>query len=174
MCLTHHHCTSGTGRKSIGGNVFGFDGARLMPFEESYAILQPIYAAMGIDLPPRKEHTFIMAGEWLKKRAVSAADAQRSKTLKIDAGDLKAYPALVDFLCADAWPDGTERKPGTLLIFADAGKFKGCLSDRDQALVLFFTVDSLALVMEAADDVLRAEDADWRPAKGGSTRRSGK
>lgn len=143
---------------------------------EAYELLRLLHAGWDIVLPlPSylKERTVIMAGEFLKKRVV-ASDAVKSRALKIEAGDLKAFPALVDFLCAEEWPDGSERKPGTLLLFMDQGKVKACLSDRDQGLVLFFTVPSLALVLEAADDVLKDGEADWRPAKGGTARRSQK
>ncbi len=140
-----------------------------------YEVLRDLHALWGIDLTLPgylKERTVLVAGEFLKKR-VPAADAVRAKALKVEAGDLKAYPALVDFLSAEEWPDGTERKPGTMLLFVDQGKAKVCLSDRDQGLVLFLTVDSLALILEACDDVLKSDEADWRPAKGGTqTRRS--
>lgn len=145
--------------------------------EAAYAVLKAVYAGMGIKLPlPSylKERIIIMSEGWLKKRVLKAGDAVRTGALKVAASDLQICPALVEFLSCEVWPDGTERKPGTLLLFVDQGKAKACLSDRDQGLVLFFTVDCLATLLEAADDVLKDESADWRPAKGGTQSRRSK
>lgn len=147
------------------------DLSSLLSFEDSYAVLGPLHQRLGIPLQPRKERFYVMAGEYLKKRSTTAPTAQKNGVLQVSRDDLVAWPALIDFLAAEVWPDGSERKPGTLLLFADQGKCKVCLSDRDQALVLFFTAETLITILDRADAILRDESADWRPAKGG-TRRS--
>jgi hypothetical protein len=88
--------------------------------------------------------------------------------------DMDSCPALAEFLTLDFWPDGSSRKPGTMLVFYDDYRVKACLSDRDQGLVLFVTCDAISLAVAACDEALRNPDADWRPAKNGDSRRSGK
>jgi hypothetical protein len=88
--------------------------------------------------------------------------------------DLAAYPALLEFLTAESWPDGAARRTGTLLLFHDDYRIKLCLADRDQSLVLFVTCDSLTSCLQEAEEALCDPRSDWRPAKNSQPRRSGK
>lgn len=82
------------------------------------------------------------------------------------AGPWVEYPALWEFLTFARWDgNGDAREPGTLMIFADAGRLKVMLNDKDAGMVAF-------AVVSAAEDVLRVCDAmvleaatDWRAAK---------
>jgi hypothetical protein len=79
--------------------------------------------------------------------------------------DLAKFPALVEFLHCEAWPDGSRRQTGTLLVFVDEGRLKACLSDRDQALVGFVTGESLEGLIRAVEEGLQGDHVDWRPSR---------
>lgn len=91
-----------------------------------------------------------------------------------DADDARDFPALLEFLGSTTWPDGSPRVTGTLILMVEEGRPKMCLSDRDQALVLFATVPSLSLALVSAEDHLRDPGADWRASKTRAGRPSGK
>lgn len=99
---------------------------------------------------------------YLQRRGDGRAGANGSAVQIQTPEDLQRFPALLEFLFAEQWPDGTSRKPGTLLLFADEGHVKGCLSDRDQGLVAFLTFDCLSTLLATAEDALRSEGVDWR------------
>lgn len=83
-----------------------------------------------------------------------------------DESDLILLPTLLEFLSLPAWPDGTVRVLGTLLLFVEGTRLKCCLSDRDQGLVLFLTAESTSGLLSLAEDALKDPKADWRPARG--------
>jgi len=62
------------------------------------------------------------------------------------------------------YDDGSVRRTSTVTLFAEDGRWKGCLSDRDQGMVLFATGDSAAGVLEALDEALGSGHPDWRRA----------
>lgn len=72
---------------------------------------------------------------------------------------------LWDFLTATHWPDGTERAPGSLTIFCDAGVLKGCLSDKDAGLVCFLSGADLVGLLGAAARAAGDAGGDWRPQR---------
>jgi hypothetical protein len=76
------------------------------------------------------------------------------------------YPALVEFLTAAVWPDGSPRAPGTLTLFCEAGAWKACLNDKDQSLVSFCTAPSPSQLLLALEGGLETDNLDWRSTKG--------
>lgn len=60
---------------------------------------------------------------------------------------------------------GKDREVGTLLIFAQDGKFKGCLSDKERGLVCFVSAGGVEGLLEACDKGLRTGQLDWREQK---------
>jgi hypothetical protein len=81
----------------------------------------------------------------------------------------QSLPALVEFLSATAWPDGTARQTGTMTLFADGPAWKLCLADRDQGLVAFITAPEPFQAMQSAEQGLVGDTLDWRrsgPRKG--------
>lgn len=71
-------------------------------------------------------------------------------------------PDLWEFLTRESYPDGAERQTGTLLIFAEDGALKGCLSDRDQLMRCFVTAASWEGLLEALEGALGDGGAEWR------------
>lgn len=110
---------------------------------------------------------------FLRRRDARERPAGEAGPFVCDPQDLEKWGALLEFLFAEAYPDGTERKTGTLLIFADEGRLKACLSDRDQMLVGFVTGGSLMELLAAAEAALRQDSVDWRASRENGRRRRG-
>lgn len=72
---------------------------------------------------------------------------------------------LGEFLGDSRYEDGTPRRPGTLNVFYEDGKWKGCLNDRDQGLVAFLTGGSLGELLDDVERHLKEGGLDWRKAK---------
>lgn len=73
-------------------------------------------------------------------------------------------PTLHDFLTLAGW-GGKQRKTGTCLVFAEDGKWKACLNDRDGGNYCFLASDSLEGLLGALEDGLKAGSLDWRASK---------
>jgi hypothetical protein len=52
--------------------------------------------------------------------------------------------------------------PGTLLLFVEAGRLKGCLNDRDMARSVFVSAESLEGLLDAMETGLADETLEWR------------
>jgi hypothetical protein len=101
----------------------------------------------------------------IKRETPGTNGSNLSPERSVDEADRILIPTLLDFLFMRAWPDGTARVPGTLLLFADGERLKACLSDRDQGLVLFLTAESTSELFSLAETLLSDPRADWRPAR---------
>jgi len=71
-------------------------------------------------------------------------------------------PALVEYLTLDHYEDGASRETATLLIFAEEGRFKGCLNDRQEERVCWVSSGSLLGLIAELEANLEAGTADWR------------
>lgn len=77
------------------------------------------------------------------------------------------YPCLMEFLWREKWPDdGAPRRPGTLTVFQEEGRWKACVNDRDQQLVAFVSDDAFAGLLRTIEDGLDKDALDWRRAGG--------
>lgn len=76
------------------------------------------------------------------------------------------YPTLHDFLTLTGWA-GKQRKSGTVLVFAEDGKWKCCLNDRDGGHYCFVSSDSLAGLLGALEGGLKGGTLDWRLSRKG-------
>lgn len=74
------------------------------------------------------------------------------------------YPVLHDFLTLQGC-EGKARKVGSVSLFAEDGKWKAALNDRDGGLVAFCSADSFAGLLEALDRGLKSGSLDWRDSK---------
>lgn len=90
-------------------------------------------------------------GEWIDLSAPSTAGTWQSR-----------YPELWGFLWDLAYDDGSQRRPGSLVLFRDALRLKACLSDKDADLVCFVTADTPDAILEALEVGLRDDTLDWR------------
>lgn len=101
---------------------------------------------------------------WLKRAAEQDARKQAARSGD-DTKWATAHPALHEYLTADKYPDGGLRQTATLLVFCEASEWKACLRDRDTSRTLWISSQSLPELLEALDEVLQGEDAQWRRDK---------
>jgi hypothetical protein len=78
----------------------------------------------------------------------------------------KGFPTLHDFLTLTGWA-GKQRKSGTCLVFAEDGKWKCCLNDRDGSHYCFVSSESLVGLLGALERGLKTGGLDWRPSRTG-------
>jgi hypothetical protein len=77
------------------------------------------------------------------------------------------YPALVEYLFATAYEDGTARVPATLTMMAgDTTGLKCVLNDRAEQRSLWATGSDLEQCLEALDELLQSPSTPWRLDKG--------
>lgn len=74
----------------------------------------------------------------------------------------RRYPALHEYLTADAFPDGSPRKTSTLNVFVDQDGWKASLKDRERELILFVTDRSFLGVLEALEAMVTSDSPAWR------------
>ena len=115
---------------------------------------------------PRLKGRFNLS-EFLRRRTAASSAPEEEELIPGGEGDHKLYPALVEFLVVRRWEDKSERTPGTVLFFYEAGKLKACVSDKDAGLVAFTVLETLDGALEQLDGLLRADKLDWRQQKGG-------
>lgn len=73
----------------------------------------------------------------------------------------KKYPVLHEFLVLCGY-GGKARKTGSLSLWAEEGKFKACVSDKEGGRIAFISSDSVAGLLEAVDRGLKSGHLDWR------------
>lgn len=100
----------------------------------------------------------------MKKREPTSG---KSVPFRAETGDqfAAAWPDLQAFLADNAWEDGTPRATGSLTLFLDGGRPKGCLSDKEMDEVCFVSGATFWDVCANANKQLRDGGADWRPSK---------
>jgi hypothetical protein len=79
-------------------------------------------------------------------------------------------PVLYSFLTSLTWPDGAPRVLGSLVIFAEDGGWKVCLSDRDSSSSLWAAATTFEGLARALEGRLTEASPDWRQAKPRSKR----
>jgi hypothetical protein len=79
--------------------------------------------------------------------------------------DRKCLPTLVEFLTRDVYEDGSSRALGTLKIQVQEGVLRAVLTDREEGLVAFVTLDGLVACLDTLEGVLAGDKADWRVDK---------
>lgn len=86
----------------------------------------------------------------------------------------KDWPALYEYMTLTKWPEGGDRKPCSLTLFAEDGSLKGCLSEKNDGLVLFCAGKTLVTMLNALEGLLTAQDTPWRKSGGGMAPKGGK
>jgi len=75
----------------------------------------------------------------------------------------KAYPNVVEFLAMQAWPDGTARSTGTVMLMVEGGRWKCWVHDRDASLGAFVSAADLTALLKSLNTGLESGGLDWRP-----------
>lgn len=99
--------------------------------------------------------------EAMKRPNVSGGASGRPFDWESDSV-LSLYPNLCEFLFDGVWEDGSARVPGTLLLFVQDGVLKGCCNDKALGRVLFVSGANLTVLLDACDDLVASDVADWR------------
>lgn len=89
------------------------------------------------------------------KSGLAAADSQLNDRC----------PATHEWLAEQEWEPGKPRRTGTMMVFAEQGRWKACLHDRDQKRTCFVSAMTLTALLEAVEDVLANGGGDWRRDK---------
>lgn len=83
-----------------------------------------------------------------------------------DPKDANVYTSLWEYLSATKYPDGAERVPSTIVVIAEAGRWKACLSDKDNARSCWKSADTLEELLLLLDQAASINDpTDWRTSK---------
>ena len=83
-------------------------------------------------------------------------------------------PALREFLLMDRWPEGDSRATGTVILFQDSGLVKCLLNDKAQGRIAVVSARTAFAALEAAEEALALDCADWRADRGAAGRRASK
>lgn len=135
-------------------DVMAKQGGRVVPGPGGESPLPPCATAgddrVGPDSPP-----------WVQP---AAGGNGRGFLGASDPGFHERYPTLHDFLTLTGW-GGKQRKTGTILVFAEDGKWKACVNDRDGGNYCFGSADSFSGLLEALERGLKGGSLDWRASK---------
>lgn len=96
-------------------------------------------------------------------RKVTAEErAKRSTVRPTDVEMEKKYPAVWEYLVADAYPDGQVRQRATVMVIAEGDVVKLCLNDRDNNQSLWVTGATLSAAFKALEAAVGSAQAPWR------------
>lgn len=94
----------------------------------------------------------------------SSGSGDRGYVAAHDVEFSREYPVLTQFLTL-AGHGGAQRVTGSLLLFCEDGKWKACLSDRDEGYYAFCSADSFTGLLGALEKGLKSGSLDWRVSK---------
>lgn len=81
--------------------------------------------------------------------------------------DAGAWPHLLEYLQSTKYPDGSAREPSCLIIVAESGGWRGCVSDKDNSRTLWKTADTVEGLLLALEQALAEDDPSaWRQSGG--------
>jgi len=82
------------------------------------------------------------------------------------ASDAAAFPNLWDHLSREAYDDGQPRQKSSLVVVANAQGWQGCLSDKDNARVMWKTSETVEGLLLALEEGAAVDDpSSWRAAQ---------
>jgi len=100
---------------------------------------------------------------WVQPGAVGSGGGFQAAS---DPEFKRKWPTLSDFLTLTGWA-GKQRKSGTILLFAEDGKWKSCVNDRDGGHYAFLSADSFWGLLDALEASLKGGGLDWRLSRQG-------
>jgi len=82
--------------------------------------------------------------------------------------DAASYPQVIEYLTAEAYPDGSKRVTSTLVIVCDGAAWRVGLSDKDNARIMWKQGSTLVGALESVELALMDDDpSHWRKAYDG-------
>lgn len=73
------------------------------------------------------------------------------------------FPALLEFLSAATWEDGSPRASGSIRLLVEGGRWKCSLNDPENKRYAFLSGSSPDDLLEGCEKHLRDDSVDWRP-----------
>lgn len=101
----------------------------------------------------------------LQKRGRASGDSSSGGPAPVGGELSKRWPHVFEFLSSLAWPDGSSRVTGTVMLLTEAGRWKAWAHDRDSAEGVFVSAGSLEGTLDELEDLLSTGGGDWRPDK---------
>jgi hypothetical protein len=80
----------------------------------------------------------------------------------VDPGFTHPYPALAEFLSAEAWDDGSPRETATMFLFTQRGRWKCMLKCRASQRISFWTASTLEELFMVMESALQDDTVDWK------------
>jgi hypothetical protein len=103
----------------------------------------------------------------LQRRRAEAASGTAVSAPMPSQGYWSKLADLCEWLSAVVWEDGTPRSTGTVMIFAEDGRWKAWLHDRDGSQSCFVSSDTLEGLLASTCKAAATAGGDWRPDKKG-------
>jgi len=100
-------------------------------------------------------------GRFVRRQAAEAAASVAGSVAACDRSFADRYPALHEWLTLTR-DDVGQRMTATLLLFAEAGRFKACFCDRQADASFFRSSESVEGLWSALESALADGSADWR------------
>jgi len=83
-----------------------------------------------------------------------------------------AWPQLLEHLVLDKYPDGTARQTSSLVVLCDGSQWRVCLSDKDNARVMWKTGTTVTEALDSIELALLEDDpSHWRRSAEASGKR---
>jgi len=108
----------------------------------------------------------------IKKHSSSVSNIERSLVPPTNSV-FESNPAVFEFLTAERWDDGTQRKCGTITLFWQEGRWKCWVNDKDSNRSACVTATSVEDLLTTVESGLMSGSLDWRQARPSGTRRGG-
>lgn len=102
-----------------------------------------------------------MAGDVLK-RLHKTASTRTAHVGTVDAGTRKKYPGLVELLSDEADCEGVNRELSSITIKWQEGTWRAAVHEPNLEMSLWVSAPTLDTLLQALEQRIEAEDADWR------------
>lgn len=107
-------------------------------------------------------------GEWIMflKRASGTGKPGSPGAVLVDPSFLEYHPALHEFFSLTQWDEKTKRKPGTMSLFVEDGRWKSFVNDKDANRFACISAGTFEELLETLERLLREDELEWRQNKG--------
>jgi hypothetical protein len=99
----------------------------------------------------------------LQRRQAATKDGPAPVSAAPSTGYWAKLPTLCEWLSATTWEDGSSRSTGTVMVFAEDGRWKAWVHDRDASMGCFVSSETLDGLWSAVEKAVGASGGDWRP-----------
>jgi len=103
----------------------------------------------------------LKVAKFLKKQAAPSAKNAAS-TAGAGGQFAKDFPAIWEYVSTDKWDGGAPRELASLILFLEDGRWKICLSDRENSRTGWSSGDTFSEALECLEDALVNERVEWR------------